>query len=61
MDQDLKVKVQEQEEEWAAAERKAADRMLRSPVQVWAKAGKQELAAAAVRDRVIVQAGNSSN
>lgn len=61
MVQDLKGKVQEQVEEWAAAERKAADRMLRSPAQEWAKAGKQAQAAAGDRDRVTVQAGNSSN
>ena len=63
MEQDLRVKVQEQAEEWAAAERKAAERIPVIPDQERAKEGNQVPAAAGARDRdrVTVRAVNNSN
>lgn len=60
MVQDLKEKVQEQEEEKAVAEVRTAGRRHRSPVQAQVKAGKQAQDAARARDREWVRAGNSN-
>lgn len=61
MEQDLRVKGQEQAEEWAAAQRKATERMPMRPDQDRAKEGNQVPAAAGVRDRVTVKAVNNFN